>query len=460
MKNKKFLSVFIIFALLGSLYAPEAGANGPDALVAESVILAERDSGTILYEHNADERRSPDTMVKIMTILLAAEAIDCGDNLRSEYVTASESAFFDITSESETRNITPGESMQLIDLMYCAIVGSANEACNIIAEHIAGSVEAFVALMNARARELGCRDTVFVNTHGQKDASQFSTARDLYKIAAAASESPVFTEVAGATTYTAPATNVSDSRPMTNSNFMLNSSRALYYYRYAIFGKVSATYENGYGSLQYAEQSGMALIAVLLGSSAITTDDGTVMQNLTETRRLLKWGYENYSWHTVMATTQLVGNVPVTFGDGVDHVNLRIKQDVAALLRNDMADSAVTHKIRLYGTGDDGSLMAPIEAGTELGELDVFVEDKLIATVPLIADASVGLQRVSLLRQQVKTALSGTWFKIIIIVAVVLFLAYAAIVIRYNILRARRVRQIQAKKQSLADRRRRNSDDM
>ena len=459
MKKRKFLAAAAAFVCLLSMLAPTASANGPEALIAQSVILAERDSGTILYEYRADEQRSPDTMVKIMTVLLAAEAIENGAALRSEYVSASESAFFDITSESETRKIVPGESMPLIDLMYCAMVGGASEACNIIAEHISGSVDNFVAQMNNRARALGCSDTVFVNTHGQQDARQFSTARDLYKIVVAAAKSPVFTEVAGAVTYTVPATDRSAERSLTNTNYMLSESRTRYYYRYAIFGKVSATYESGYGCVQYSERNGMALVSVLLGSTAVTTDDGTIMHNMTDTKKLLEWGYSNYSWRTIMPTTQLVDSIPIAFGDGVDSVNLRIAEDVIVLLQNDVVDADVTHEIRLYDIGGDGTLTAPIDAGTVLGELDVFVEGKPVGTGLLVADASIELQRVSILRQKVKAAFSSTWFKLIIIVAAVLFVAYAAIVIRYNILRARHVKRVQAKKQQIAEQRQRDIDD-
>ena len=454
MKKRKFLVMVVTIACLAQLLLPVAFANGPEALIAQSVLLAERDSGTVLYEYHADEQRSPDSMVKMMTVLLAAEAIENSEATRSEYITASTSAFFDITSESETRNIKAGEAMTLIDLMYCAMVGGASEACNIIAERISGSVEEFVTLMNRRARALGCTDTVFVNTHGQRDARQLSTARDLYLITAAASKNPVFTEVAGAVSHTVPATDKSDVRSITNSNYMLSESRSRYFYKYAIFGKVSATYESGYGCVEYAERNGMALVAVVLGSSAITTDEGTIMQNLSEARRLLEWGYENYSWRTVIATTQLVDHVPVAYGDGADFVNLRILEDVVMLLRNDMDAASVTHVIRLHETEDGGPLMAPVAAGTELGELDVFVEGRAVGTVKLVADSDVDLQRVSILRQKVKVALSSTWFKLIVFVVIMLFVAYAAIVVRYNIIRARRVKQIQEQKRQIAEQRR------
>ena len=454
----KFLATALVVASLTALFAPAAAAAAPEALVAQSVILAERDSGTVLYEYRADEQRQPDTMVKIMTVFLAAEAIESGSALRTEYITASESAFFDITKDSETRKITPGESLTLIDLMYCAMVGGASEACNIIAERISGSVEEFVKLMNERAYELGCTNTVFANTHGQNDARQFSTARDLYKITVAAAKSPVFTEVAGAVSYTVPATDTSEERKLTNTNYMISEARTRYYYRYALFGKVSATYENGYGCIEYAERNGMALVSVLLGSVAVTTDDGTIMQNMTETKKLLEWGYDNYSWRTVMAKTRLIDHIPVQNGDGADFVNLRAAEDVVVLLQNEIEQAAVTYNVKLYDAGETGELTAPVFAGTELGELEVFVAGKPVGTVTLVADATVELQRVSILRQKVKAAFSSTWFKMVLIAAATIFVAYAVIVIRYNILRARHVKRVQEHKQNIAAQRRDRGD--
>lgn len=461
MKKSKITSIILLCALCLSLVTGTAAAgaeSSPGAVLAQAVILAERETGMVLYESGADSERSPETMVKIMTLLLAAEAVEQGDVSRTELVTASESAFFDITADSETRGIAPGETMSFLDLMYCAYVGGANEACNIIAEHVAGSVDAFVAQMNTRAAELGCKNTMFVNTHGQSDSRQRTTARDLYLITREAARSPVFTEVAGAATYTVPATNMSEARSITNSNYMLSEERTRYFYKYAVFGKVSATYESGYACMEYAEQGTMSIICVVLGAEAILTEEGTIMQNLTEARRLLEWGYSSFSWQTVLSTTSLVTRVPVTFGSGADYVNLRPDSDVTVLLPNEVSDDDLKREITIYSEQSGEDLTAPVEAGQTLGELELYYKGSLVGNVKLVADSSVSLKHLTYLRQHIKQALGSRWFKVVVAIAVLLFIGYAVIIIRYNIIRARRVKEINERKERLAQNRRERED--
>ena len=113
--------------------------------------------------------------------------------------------------DGSTAGIQPGETMTLGDLMYCAMLGSANEACNIIAVHISGSLSAFVEDMNERAAELGCTGTHFTNTHGLPDADHYTTARDFTLITREAMSHDLFFEISGTVSYTVPATNMSGS---------------------------------------------------------------------------------------------------------------------------------------------------------------------------------------------------------------------------------------------------------
>ncbi|MDR0839168.1 MAG: serine hydrolase [Oscillospiraceae bacterium] len=454
MKKSKILSILIICAMALAALAPAASADGEEDFLASSVLLAETTTGASLYEKNADMRRPPDTMVKIMTLLLAAEAVESGAVSRSERVTASESAFFDITEKSETRGITAGEAMPFFDLMVCAYVGGGNEACNIIAERVSGSVAAFVEMMNERADELGCADTNFTNPHGQQDKSQYTTARDLFFMAQEAARNPVFTEVAASAERAVAATNASDARSVVNSNYMLNPTRERYYYKYAIFGKVSATYESGYGCLEYSERDGLSTIAVLLGSSAITTDDGTIMQNLTEAKRLLEWGGKNYAWTKVLSSSTLVERAEVEYGDGADFVNLHPDRDVTLLLPSKMAEGEIVREIRVYSADAGTPLTAPVRAGDELGEITLSRDGRVIARARLLADTTVGLLRAKYIKQQIFGMLKSRAAKWILISLVALFVLYGAIVVRYQILRARHMKKVKAAKRKIIDERR------
>jgi D-alanyl-D-alanine carboxypeptidase (penicillin-binding protein 5/6) len=405
MKKIKITAIFLIFAALMNIFAPAGRAAEPEPFKAAAVFLAETTTGTVLYERNADERRAPDTLAKMMTLLLAAEAVERGE-------------------------LASGE---VAENLFSAYVGSDDDACDAVATTVSGSVEAFVAAMNARAAELGCADTVFVNTNGKQDARQYTTARDLFRIARAGTKLSLFVEVAGARSH----------GDITNSNYMLNPKRTKYYYKYGVFGKVAATYENGYGAVEYAERDGLNAIAVVLGAAAVIleTDNSTEMQNLTEARRLLEWGHANFSWTTALSSSELIARAAVQLGDGADFVNLRPEEDVVLLLSNDIPEDEITREILVFSEESGEKLTAPVAAGAELGEVVLLRRGEEIGCATLIADTDVRLLRVKFFTSQLKKILQSRVTKLIIIAVIAIFLAYAILVVRYQILRARYVKR-------------------
>ncbi|MDR0905153.1 MAG: hypothetical protein LBN00_03060 [Oscillospiraceae bacterium] len=405
MKKIKITAIFLIFAALMSIFAPVSLAAEPEPFKAAAVFLAETTTGTVLYELNADERRAPDTLAKMMTLLLAAEAVASGE-------------------------LASGE---VAENLFSAYVGSDDDACDAVAVTVSGSVDAFVALMNARAAELSCADTVFVNTNGKANVRQYTTARDLFNIARAGAKLPLFVEVAGARSHGG----------ITNSNYMLNPNRAKYYYKYGVFGKVSATYENGYGAVEYAERDGLNAVAVVLGAAAVIleSDNSTEMQNLTEARRLLEWGHANFSWTAVLSSSELIARAAVQLGDGADFVNLRPEEDVVLLLSNDIPEDEITREIRVFSEESGEKLTAPVEAGAELGEVVLTRRGEEIGRATLVADTTVRLLRMKYFTAQLKAIFQSRVAKLIIIAVIAIFLAYAVIVVRYQILLARYVKK-------------------
>ncbi|MDR0447005.1 MAG: serine hydrolase [Oscillospiraceae bacterium] len=457
MEKLKALSILSLAALFFTLSAPALAAP-PEDFRAEAVYLSDASTGETLYEKNADVRRGPDALVKIMTLLLAAEAVERGEVSRSELITASDSAFFDIKGDVASRSIASGETLPFIDLLYCAFIGGYDEACNIIAERVSGNSPDFIEAMNERAAALGCENTRFVNTHGALSDAQYSTARDLSIIVREASKNALFTEVSTALSYTVRETNSSPARRLVSVNYMLVETRARYYYKYAVFGRTSATYENGYGCVELAEREEFSAVAVVLGAAAvILEDESTEMQNLTETRRLFEWGFANYTRRAVLSSTELVARAEVAFGSGADYVNLRPDRDISLLLPVELPENELTRGITIYSDAAGAAVSAPVAAGDVLGEITISRGGEIIARAELVADASVPLLHAKFIRQRVTDALGSRWAKIVIIVAAVLFLGYVIIVVRYNILRARRVRQMNDAKQRIADNRRRSN---
>ena len=235
MRKIKILPLILMFSFALALLCPGALAADEDTgidpapeLESAAAAIVDADTGRLLYGLNADEQRYPASLTKTMTVLLAVEAIERGDAASDDVVTAGDEAVQGMVEDGSTAGIQPGETMSLLNLMYCAMLGSANEACNIIAVHISGSIDAFVADMNERAAALGCTGTHFANTHGLPDTDHYTTASDFARITREAMSHDLFLEISSTTTYTVPATNLSAERQLPNTNGLINPETQLY----------------------------------------------------------------------------------------------------------------------------------------------------------------------------------------------------------------------------------------
>jgi len=458
----KRIAIFVLLVptvLLFSSIPAKAAAPFED-IVASSALLAEADTGDILFKHDMGLHHPADALAKIMTVLLAVAAIENKEARPDELIEMTESAWSDINSNSSTQNIKPGEKMTLIDLMYCAYVGGANEACNLIAERVDGSVEAFVERMNTHAIDLGCDGTNFTNPHGQFDHNQYTTAQDQFFIFREAMGKELFAEIAGVYRYTASSTNMSDERSFISSNSLLNAN-GKYYYRYCTAGMTSATYEGGHSFVATAEFDGLSLISIVLGSDVIMLEDESAeMRNLTESRRLFEWGFNEFSWRTVLSTSDLVGKAPIIHGAGADFVNLRPETEIRLLLDRDITEEEFARKITIYSIDNGETLVAPIEADTELGELTLTRGGVNHGTVKLVANTSIELHKLEFVRMRVKAVMSSPTTRLVIAALSVLIVLYTALVIRYNLVRRKKLRRIaETKRNLIAERQTSNTSD-
>ena len=453
MKKLKFLLLFtIVLSLLASVLAPTALAvprsianalEDPDAQAA-AVILAEASSGTVMYEKNADGRRDPASVTKLMTVLLAVEAYERGDVTLEEKITVSELANFDVTDDSSTQNIKAGEIISFKDVLYCALLASANEACNIIAERVAGTIPGFVQQMNARARELGCTGTSFANTHGLTDPNHYTTARDVYLIMNEVIKHPVMQEIMDETAYVVQATNLSNSRNLKNTNELkLQSSD--YYYEPCKGGKTGTTEAAGHCLASYAQNDVMTLICVVLGAENTELENGRTRQySFYESRRLFAWGFDNFSFRNILTTGDLVTKVDVAMGDGADSVNLVPEHAITALLPNTLEVSAFKREIVIYSEQSGQTVTAPINEGEELGRMTITLDGEEYGTVKLVANTGIGLMRRAYIMTNIRETLENPIVKTVSLVLIVIVLVYICLLIRYNILRARRRREKRA----------------
>lgn len=334
MKKLRYTAAAMCLILLLGVFAPPRAlaAEGPELRSAKSALVGDMSSGRILYSVGAYTRSEPASITKIMTLLLAAEAIEAGEVSADDMVTASKNCRFDLTDDSSTAHINAGETMSLKDLMYCAALASANEACNIIAEHICGSVEKFVERMNTRAAELGCDGTHFANTHGLPDENHYTTARDLFVIACEGMRHPLFAELVGT-----------------------------------------------------VQRDGMNLITVVLGAEG-DREEREYFDSFGDTVKLLDWCFENYSYRSVVEKGLTVGVQPVLIDGRRGELPLVCAEEINALVPNGLDASQLQKTVTL---GEE-TLSAVPEEGAELGSVSFTDGDgNAYGTVKLIAGGEI-----------------------------------------------------------------------
>ena len=266
-KKAACLILTIISAVCLGKVDVKAADYWPDApeTLSPGVILMEESTGTILYEKNSDEAHYPASITKIMTTLLALE----NGNL-SDMVTFSDDAINNTEGSGIARDY--GEQMTLEQCLYGVMLESANECAYAVAEHVGGTVENFVDMMNAKAKELGCTNTHFANPHGLQDENHYTTAHDMALIAQAAYQNETFRIIIGTKMYTIPPTNKhAEETVLRNHHDMLctyHNANRRYLYPYCVGGKTGYTATANSTLVTYAEKDGMTLICVVMNTQS------------------------------------------------------------------------------------------------------------------------------------------------------------------------------------------------
>lgn len=254
--------------------------QGPDIAGGAGIVL-EHSTGNVLYGKNMDVPLYPGSTVKIMTMLLAIENSDLQDE-----VTMTSTGVAGVTDGGVTISAQLGETFTMEQCLYAVMLSSANDVATQIAEYIGGSVDSFIEMMNARARELGCTNTVFTNPTGLPNTEQHTTAHDMALIMKTAMSNDVFRRIAGASSYTIPATNVSGGERALSNSFEMQDSTKATYYSSCIGGKNGFTDASGETLVCTAVKNDLTLTCVILmGASETTAADAA---------SLLEYGFNNF----------------------------------------------------------------------------------------------------------------------------------------------------------------------
>lgn len=340
----------------------------PMTLTAPSAVLLEADTGAVIFEKNADERRPVASVTKLMTLLLVLEKLDEGSITLEDKITVSPAAAGQPGSQAflDAYAVYP-----LKDILKATIIASANDGAVALAEYVAGSEDGFAALMNRRAEELNLENTHYVNCTGLPADGQYTCARDVAAISR---------EVAQHPTYFTYSSTWLDSltHPSGRMTDLTNTNRLVRFYKDCDGLKTGSTNEAKYCLSATAERNGMRLIAVVLGVPNSQT-------RFDEARAMMDYGFANYNRVQVAKSGDLVGvQVPVKLG-ARDAVDVALGSGLSLLLRNGQ-QSQLSFETHL-----PESLNAPVEAGEPLGTVQVLLAGQPIAELPAVAAQSVRL---------------------------------------------------------------------
>lgn len=276
-----------VIVLAGTAFTVNAAPVWPSNVDTESnaAIVMEAETGAILYEKNIDTQYYPASVTKVLTTLLALE--NCNLN---EIVTFSADAVYKNEGDSSHIGRDLGEQMTVEQCLYAVMLESANECAYAVAEHVGGGdINKFIAMMNDKAKELGCKNTHFSNPNGLPDPNHYTTARDMALISKAAYENKLFDKITGTKTYTIPPTNKhAEPTLLNNHHAMLNFYQTnKYLYDPCVGGKTGYTQDAGATLVTYAKRDGMTLIAVTL--------NGQTSSYYVDTTNILNYCFDNFT---------------------------------------------------------------------------------------------------------------------------------------------------------------------
>jgi D-alanyl-D-alanine carboxypeptidase (penicillin-binding protein 5/6) len=339
----------------------EPGKTPPYA----AAILVEAETGAVLFEYRARQPRSPASTQKILLQLVVMDALKVGQVSLDDSVAASARA--SRTGGSQVF-LKEGETYTLREMLAAIIIASGNDAAVAVAEHVGGSVEAFVERMNAKAQELGLRNTHCANVHGLDDTAgdvNQTTAYDLSQQARNLLHFPQILEWTSSTTY--PFRN--GRSPLRNTNHLLS--------RYPGMDGLKTGYTGraGFCLVSTAQRDGMRLVAVILGARSVRTRE-------RETTRLLNWGFEHYSKVPLVEAGEFLGKMTIDWGRESEVST--IARDTAFAVLQPNQEKYLKRELVL-----PTKRPAPVRAGEELGVLRISLGDSVIANVEVVAERSI-----------------------------------------------------------------------
>lgn len=428
MRNKsRYLSVFTVVILLLAYASNFAFAQGPPTITAPHGVLIDYETGKVLFDKNAHEQAYPASTTKVMTAILVLENAKLDETITIDT---------DLYIDGSSMYLLKGESFTVGELLKALLIRSANDTAEVLAAHVAGSVEEFAKMMNERAKELGALNTNFVNPHGLPDTNHVTTAYDLAMIAKHAMSFEEFRNIVSSTSLSfEPTVQTPETRIYRNTNrFLWGTGRGdqiLYNgkyinIKYDIIDGIKTGFTNAAKQclISSSVKDGHRLISVVLGAEGVNI--------YSDSRSLLDYGYANYK--LVKLSDKNIEEYTATVKNGrEEEVKLLIQNDEIALLSIDVDPKEIIQNVIIQN-----NITAPIKKGQVLGKITYTLNNETIKEVNLVSENIV--EEKPLLIKLVQPSK--------IVIAIIILFSFWQIFVAYLRMKKSRRRRIYSRQKS------------
>ena len=362
-----FLVITLSFSNFSYIYA----SDDEPTLNSKAAFLIDNKTNKVLYSKNPDEKMFPASTTKIVTAILVLENCKLNDT-----VTATAEGLASIPEGYVTANISVDEQLTVEQLLELLLIHSANDAANILAIHVGGTIDNFVNMMNNKVYELNLSNTHFTNTYGLQDNNHYTTAHDLATIMQYCLKNSDFRRIAGSSSCSISETNKSGSRFFSSTNELLVPTSS-YYYKYVTSGKTGFTTEAGECLVSSAYNNNLELVCVVLGGSVVDN----VSTRFSESKILYEYGFNNFSFKNIANPGDLITQINVANGSySTANLDLAFTDSINVLVNNNDLNTSYIPTINL-----NTNISAPISQGDILGTVTYNIDginysSNLIAT--------------------------------------------------------------------------------
>ncbi len=414
---------------IADMEEPEVILEPPTLTNVDAAVVYNIDNDRYIYDKNADKVIYPASTVKLMTAIVAIDLLD--GNFERE-ITVPGGALVGVRGNNIA--LRRGEVMTARDLLYALLCGNANDAANVLAFTLAGSIEDFVALMNQKAEEIGAHSTHYTNVTGLHDPEMVTTARDTAIVASYAFKTSPITDMSSVEVYRFAETNKAGQRTLYNKNHYFSTAMEFIYIWDVPRGlNAGYTAEGGYCLATTATRDGLTYVIVTMGA----TRDEKYIYSYTEAAKLIKWALYAYEYKKVLTTSDMICEIPVKLSGKTDYVTLFPAQNVELFLPT---GTNVDEDIALEWTLTKDYFTAPVSEGEVGGRITISYNGIDFGTYDLVTRNSVNRDNILYVLDLIASVTHTRPFKVIATFAVLAFVGYVGVLVYVTVNRGKRRR--------------------